>query len=77
VIGDSALDIERARACIAISAGLACIDALHFTAVEFRVDIVKVRNEFVTEVAERNSAIGIQQVRMVIVNQVLDALKVL
>jgi hypothetical protein len=59
LISHSALDIERAHASLAISAGLAALDSIHLVAMLFRVDIVRMKNKLVADVAERNPSIGI------------------
>ena len=66
VAGHAALDIERAGALLAILLGLAGVEAVGHL-------VVVVGDQLVAPLAERNAAIGVEQVGLVLVDQVLHA----
>src|ERR1035441_4996372 len=75
--GNSALPVLHACPGFAIARQLAGVDGLASPPVALGAEIVKVRNQREAIFPKENIAVGVEQVGLVVVDQVFDALEVM
>jgi hypothetical protein len=71
----AALQIQRARALLAIPPVLTGVDRFHAAAVAFGADVVVMRQEAEPVSVERDAAIGVEKIRLMLVDQIFDAVE--
>src|ERR1019366_19423 len=71
-VDNGSFQVQHAGAGLAIRVQLAVVDRLHAAAMLLRTQVVKVRHHAEPIAFERQPAVGIQQVGLVLIHQVLD-----